>query len=44
MPLLIYEARCAFIAGRNIAENILLAHEHIRNFNKKGIKKKLYQS
>jgi hypothetical protein len=36
LPLLISENQSAFIPGRYIAENVLLAHEQIRQFNRRG--------
>lgn len=39
LPDLISQCQSAFIKGRCISENSLLAHELIRNFNKKGAEK-----
>lgn len=39
LPDLISECQSAFIKGRHISENSLLAHELIRNFNKPGADK-----
>ena len=36
LPQIISQSQSAFIKGRFISENSLLAHELIRDFNKKG--------
>lgn len=36
VPFLIAKNHSAFVPERNIGENILLAHEHVRAFKKRG--------
>jgi len=39
LPTLISDNQSAFVQGRHICENILLAHEMLRDFNRRGVQK-----